>query len=142
MTILICYLSLYAISNARNREENNLSKALAAFISAAFLSIKFDVVPDEYVNMGANAIKKMPTYVAWMRKYARKVAKTYIHPKTLKKMDKFVKMYSFEVKIGLVLLFFVGWWFLSAFVFGNAANKNKPISPTNQQKKGKKKRVK
>ena len=63
----------------------------------------------------------MPTYVAWMRKYARKVAKTYIHPKTLKKMDKFVKMYSFEVKIGLVLLFFVGWWFLSAFVFGNAA---------------------
>ena len=60
MTILIYYLSLYAISNARNREENNLSKALAAFISAAFLSIKFDVVPDEWANMGANAIKKMP----------------------------------------------------------------------------------
>ena len=92
--------------------------------------------------MGANAIKKVTTYVAWMRKYARKVAKTYIDPKMLKKMDKFVKMYSFEVKIGLVLLFFVGWWFLSAFVFGNAVNKNKPISPTNQQKKGKKKRVK
>ena len=143
MTILICYLSLYAMSNARNREENSAIKALVAFVSAAYLSVRYKFVSEEYVDMGANALKKVPTYTAWMRKYARKMAKSYIDPKMLKKMDKFVKVHSFEVKIGLCVLFFVGWWFLSAFVFGKErTNKNKPNSPVSNNKKEKKKRVK
>ena len=144
-TILICYLSLYAMSHARSREEKSGLKALVAFVLAAFLSVKYEVVPEEYIDGVAKALKKVPTYMAWTRKYARKMAKTYVDPKMLKKIDTFVKMYSLEVKIGLCVLFFVGWWFLSAFVFGTArTNKNKPNSPTNNNnnKKEKKKRAK
>ena len=143
-TILICYLSLYAMSHARSREEKSGLKALVAFVLAAFLSVKYEVVPEEYIDGVAKALKKVPTYTAWTRKYARKMAKTYVDPKMLKKIDTFVKMYSLEVKIGLCVLFFVGWWFLSAFVFGTArTNKNKPNSPTNNNnKKEKKKRAK